>query len=707
MFSSAGRFPLAGLLVLLKCAALGANEPTFAQTVQPFLKAHCIKCHGPDQQAGEVRLDELTAERKHTHTWGLIRAQLRDGYMPPRREPPPDAAQTRAVIAWTTALIASRPGRLPNHGNLLPHELLFGGPALTAGFGPARVWRLHPNAYQYLVRDVFKERLTGLSAPFTLQGERGIRDFADLYSLDEASTEILIRNAALIVEAQTSTENKNGQTVGRNGAVREFLDLLAPSAPTPRQLETAIQTQFRKAVARPATADEVRRYVGLYDKGVPTGDRVGAARTMLQVILLRADALYRYELGTGPADTTGRRWLSPVELEMAVNLSLGHQRHPALVPTLVAAQQQGVAAVRAAIAERVRAVLTGNKSDKERIYGFFREYFAYHHATEVFKDKPARWSYAPTQLVADTDRLMQQIVNSDRDVFRELLLTTKSFVNAIYKDENKPGRVPVLMPAVKPISFRPEKGDKPAVQFETWYGLEQFPEVQPVELPAEQRLGILMQPSWLIAWSTNFETDPVRRGRWIRERLLGGTVPDLPIGVAAMVSDDHEQPFRTRLQVTRSGRCWKCHQKMDDLGLPFEQFDHFGRYRTTEAVVDAAATAKNVDKKGKALGPVLRQVPLDTTGTITDSGDARLDGPVRDPRELIRKIAATDRARQVFVRHAFRYFLGRNESLADAKTLQDADRAYVQAGGSFRALVQALLTSDSFLYRVAPVEDQP
>ena len=57
--------------------------------------------------------------------------------------------------------------------------------------------------------------------------------------------------------------------------------------------------------------------------------------------------------------------------------------------------------------------------------------------------------------------------------------------------------------------------------------------------------------------------------------------------------------------------------------------------------------------------------------------------------------------RQVFVRHAFRYYLGRNETLADAKTLQDADRAYVASGGSFKALVVALLTSDSFLYRSA------
>ncbi len=94
-----------------------------------------------------------------------------------------------------------------------------------------------------------------------------------------------------------------------------------------------------------------------------------------------------------------------------------------------------------------------------------------------------------------------------------------------------------------------------------------------------------------------------------------------------------------------------------------------------------------------------KEVPLLTTGTIAESGDAKLDGAVKDPRELIRKIADSDLARQVFIRHAFRFFMGRNESLADAKTLQDADKAYLASNGSFQALVVSFMTSDPFLYR--------
>jgi hypothetical protein len=137
---------------------------------------------------------------------------------------------------------------------------------------------------------------------------------------------------------------------------------------------------------------------------------------------------------------------------------------------------------------------------------------------------------------------------------------------------------------------------------------------------------------------------------------------------------------------------------MDDLGFPFEQFDHFGRFRTTEDVQDDAKPP--VKGKGKSA-PAMKPLPLDTTGIIADSGDPKLDGVVKDPRELIRKLADSDRARQVFVRHVFRYFMGRNEMLSDARTLQEADRAYVQSGGSFKTLVHALLTSDVFFYRRA------
>lgn len=168
----------------------------------------------------------------------------------------------------------------------------------------------------------------------------------------------------------------------------------------------------------------------------------------------------------------------------------------------------------------------------------------------------------------------------------------------------------------------------------------------------------------------------IHRGIWIRERLLGGGIPDVPITVNAMLPDEPGISLRERMRVTREKYCWSCHQKMDPLGLPFEMFNHAGLYRTTEF--------------GK---------PVDTSGEIIDSGDPALDGPVTNALDMIQKLAASERVEQVFVRHAFRFWMGRNETLNDAPVLQAAHRAYRQGGGSMNALITSLLTSDAFLYR--------
>ncbi|HAY79477.1 MAG TPA: hypothetical protein DCY79_06700, partial [Planctomycetaceae bacterium] len=69
--------------------------------------------------------------------------------------------------------------------------------------------------------------------------------------------------------------------------------------------------------------------------------------------------------------------------------------------------------------------------------------------------------------------------------------------------------------------------------------------------------------------------------------------------------------------------------------------------------------------------------------------------------DLIDRLARSTRARQSIIRHAFRFFLGRNEMLSDSQTLIDPDNAYLDSGGSFRAVIISLLTSDSFMYRKA------
>lgn len=219
---------------------------------------------------------------------------------------------------------------------------------------------------------------------------------------------------------------------------------------------------------------------------------------------------------------------------------------------------------------------------------------------------------------------------------------------------------------------------------------------QPFKIP--NRKGILTHPAWLLAHSQNTETDPVRRGKWIREKLLAGYVPDVPITVDAQIPEDPHRTLRERLdEVTSPQECWKCHVHMNPLGLTFEMFDDFGRFRTEEALEHPENLIKSGD--GKSSASVYKTKPLKVNGFLEGTGNPALDGEVRDAYDLIDRLAKSRRVRQSIIRHAFRYFMGRNELISDSQTLIDAEAAYVKNGGSFKMVIVSLLTSDSFIYR--------
>jgi hypothetical protein len=220
-----------------------------------------------------------------------------------------------------------------------------------------------------------------------------------------------------------------------------------------------------------------------------------------------------------------------------------------------------------------------------------------------------------------------------------------------------------------------------------------YPVEQPFKL--ENRKGILTHPAWLIAHSLNTATDPVKRGRWVREKLLAGRVPDIPITVDAVVPEDHENTLRSRLEkVTTAPECWKCHESMNPLGLPFETYDDFGRFR----LIEPLEHPQNVIGKNGRWN-IYKTLPVDSRGLLDSTGDPALDGEVTDAIDMVDRLAKSTRVRQSIIRHAFRFYLGRNELMSDSKTLIDADKAYVDSGGSFRAVIVSLLTSDSFIYR--------
>ena len=523
------------------------------------------------------------------------------------------------------------------------------------------------------------------------------------------------------------------------------------------RLRAAVDFIFEAVTFRPPTEKEAADYLQIVKNSIDKVGKKDGAIMGLSAIFLDRDALFRPELAAaGKPDPHGRVMLQDWELGLAVNHALSYIQPDAQLRKAIA---EGRMRTREDVRREVTRMLADDSLRKPRVLRFFRDFFDYDLGGYICKDNAAlartgvstrgnSHYRAMFDATASTDRLIELILEKDKDVLKELL-TTQQIVAAgndrtYFGRKNNPEERAAAAAAIKKANEAVEKkeaaelaviekeiatltaavkadpddrsakkkldqqkkaltaakrrisnakkrrgGGNTNVTQANLAGSKIFarvsrrsfgngsmrPDRTLATAPEGQRLGLLTHPSWLVSHSDAMDNHAILRGRWVRERLLGGGIPDVPITVDAMLPDEPNTTLRSRMRVTREAYCWTCHEKMDPLGLPFEMYNHAGLFRTTEL-----------------------NNPVDTTGAIIDSGDPDLDGPVKNAIEMIDKLAKSDHVEQVFVRHAFRFWMGRNETINDGPVLQDAYRAY-RENGSMKALITSLVTSDAFLYR--------
>jgi hypothetical protein len=625
-----------------------ADDP-FEKSIQPFLKTYCVSCHGEETQKGKIRLDHLSAnmeDRKEAELWARSLEAIEFGEMPSdKAEKFPTKAEARLVQDWIARSLAQAGLKVEDkadkegYGNLIPHDLLF-SPAESKREvdAAARLWRISPKALANTVRGA---RM--VSNPFALDKPHGnFRDFKGKYSFNSLMAEQVTELAL----AHSEKEAKNA---------RKMIVVLREKGSTLDEANReAIKRHCHNVLRRTPTEEDMEVMMSLLKKvdselGVPFG-----LQAVYASIILRPETLFRFE-GTEEANEDGLVALS--QRELANSLSFALTDLPPDTTMLRAFENEDFSS-REILRKETRRLLDDEKrpTARKRLLQFFQEYFDYLKAEDVFKDQIKGHKHWAPALVYDLNALVMHVLKNDKQVLKTLLTTPEYlvYVNS-HRDHGNPlayNLPPDWKPSPKPFKF-----------------------------PKDQRMGILTHPGWLVAHSGNFDNDPIRRGHWIKYKLLGGNIPDIPINVDAKLPDDENMTLRARMHVTRAEECYKCHSKMNPLGLPFELYDHYGRFRFTE-----------LDN------------PVDVTSKIVNTGVPGVDGEVNGPFELIKRLANSTHCEQVFVRYVFRFFLGRNETLGDAKTLQEAHKAYIQSDGSMEALVISLLSSDSFLYRAKPKE---
>jgi len=700
---------------------MDASQPQFPATqqdfevhAQPFLEMYCLSCHSAEKPKGKLSLQDLNAsftDSGHIERWQRVLEQVTLEEMPPEdAKRQPDKTQRAAFATWLTKRLLQAGHRpevdhklsQPNYGNLISHQRLFDGSIKEPASSPPRLWRMNPQIYEKF-RDQ-KYRFAGsqpsFNQPFVLATLPSVfQDYSTGLTIDDATLHMLLANCELFTQWQVvgipRSINAQPPRTEIEKADHKPIRLVTDStqAPTREQLAAAIKFQFNYVLFRDPQTDESERFVNLAQRAIEKGGNAKGLGVALTAVLLQPEAIYRLELGFGPVDEFGRRMLSPHELSLATAYALSDDSPDA---SLRKAVQEGRLSSKSDVDREVRRLLADPKTAKPRILRFFREFFGYANAKLVFKGDRIGPEFAPDIFVRDADQLILRILEEDKNVLPELLTTDRYCVVSLdggqkYENVMKyiEDRLTGKHENVKYFGDAKEAGRSAIPEANpSWrktvrfYNLDEKTLNWQDRIPlTNQRAGILTHPAWLVAWSGNFDNDPIRRGKWIREHLLAGTVPEVPITVNAVIPENHAQTLRERMSVTRQQYCWQCHVKMDPLGLVFENFDDMGRFRTEELLGNKA-------KK-----------PVDVGGQILSSGEPSLDGDVKDFLELTQKLAKSERVRQSFVRHAFRYWMGRNETLSDSSTLIAADRAYTQNNGSFKEMLMALLTSDSFLFR--------
>ncbi len=723
--------------------------------VLPLMESQCGGCHGAATANGApMTLTSLSALRAPSVFAGqtlldrsLLRMAAEAGRMPPLPAPASSAADLQVLEQWraegtpdcTSGSGETHTWKTPNQ---IPQDLLFQCAQAEPASSPGRLRRVG--------KDEWSERFEVTSygnvppwrarAPFEHDVAHAYSTYATGETVDDATLEMFMD------ETMLGAAGPGAWAWVKREPGANFSCIENDAVPDDACVQHFARKLLRRgALFREPSAAELERLVTFTRTVLASGaSRAAALDEVASAALLSTGALFRAELGQ--PGVAGRARLTDWELAQALATTLGHRlpaaprismRAPSglvdyhccsngprdgfavgregFLADIAAAADDGSisdpAVLRGFIRRHAAGELTspdGGAVDRldlglevefqerprhsrywtsTRVRGFFREWLGYEAFYSTFKEQPARTSkYQPLNLVDPIyssiireydglrvengnnteptmvrllDNTIARVVVEDHDVLKTLLTTRRFYVRSRSAGSNP-----------TPFGYDAEVA---ATQEGRW-----------VEMPANERAGVLTHPAWLGAHGGNFHDDPslVERGKWVRENLLCQHVPPLSeVQVDAMVGpSDPSLSARQRLDLaTGSAECQACHRLMNPLGYPFEIYNHAGYLRQVD----------------------FGDAGVDGTAMLTDMPDPALDGPVRDAVELSEKLAASDHVKRCFVRQAFRYYMGRDETLADACTLARMETAYDQQG-SFVELLESLVTSDTWLYRSTP-----
>jgi hypothetical protein len=411
-----------------------------------------------------------------------------------------------------------------------------------------------------------------------------------------------------------------------------------------------------RAYRRPATKDEVERLVKLALDVEKKGERWEAAVGLaMQAVLCSPKFLFRVELDHRP-DSKGPYAIDDYQLASRLSYFLWNTMPDDELFALAGAKQ-----LHANLEAQVRRMLKDPKASA-LVESFAVQWLQLRPLQNHVPD-PEMFSEFSDKLRADmlkeTELFFGEILRGDRSIL-DLIDSDYSFVN-----ERLARHYGVPYPG-KSASFGGGFGGGRR----RFGGNEKF---EKVVFKNGERGGLLTQASILTVNSNPTRTNPVKRGKWVLEQLLGTPPPPPPPDVPELPNNKQVKgTLRQRLEQHRKDpACANCHAKMDPLGLAFENYDAIGRFRAKDEGVD-----------------------IDPSGVLPNG--QKFKGPAELKKILLEK---KDLFSRCLAEKMLTYAIGRGLDYYDKPAIDRIVAALAKNDYRFSSLVVEICKSDPFCLR--------
>ena len=199
----------------------------------------------------------------------------------------------------------------------------------------------------------------------------------------------------------------------------------------------------------------------------------------------------------------------------------------------------------------------------------------------------AEFNFTPEEISlakSEVERFFTEILNKNLPmtdfIDPDFMFTSKAFAN---KNYNRGGKLPTRFwrEALKVERLSIERGSR--------YG------------------GLLGQSAIMMATANGVDTQPVIRGVWVLENILGTPPPEPPKDVPALTPETRSAttPRDLLARHTADAACATCHRRIDPIGLMLENFGPVGNWRETWPESGKAIDPSSVLPDGTQIDDVI------------------------------------------------------------------------------------------------------